>query len=195
MAQSEFAPLVEAMLTQTKPWTAQLALDLLPPNNGPKVEIFRGSVIGTPPAGCNHQAAERELAYVLHRAARRAGMWAYPECNVVSGDDLFIPDFVVLRRSGGDRTYMPIADAVLLGEIVSRDRKKDIIDRPREYARAGVPFYLRIDFRDRVPSLVLGELADGGYRPVVTAAAGEVFSMKEPFEFAIEPEALLDEEA
>ncbi len=194
MAQSAYAPLIDALLTQPEPWTAQLALDLLPHENGPKVEIFRGSVIVTPHAGYNHQAAERELAYLLHRAARRADMWAYPECDVVSGDDLFIPDFAVLRRSGGDRTYVPITDAVLLGEIVSCNRKKDIIDRPREYARAGVPFYLRIDFRDRVPSLVLSELADGGYRLVMAAAAGITFTMREPFEFTIEPEALLDEE-
>jgi hypothetical protein len=53
----------------------------------------------------------------------------------------------------------------------------------------------RIDFRERMPSLVLGELTDGEYRPVVTAAAEQIFSTSEPFEFAIEPEALLDEKA
>jgi Uma2 family endonuclease len=195
MAQSTHAPLLDALWTLNQPWTAQLALDLLPENNGPKVEVFRGSVIVTPHAGFDHQAAERELPFLLHRAARRAGLWAYPECNIVSGDDLFIPDFAVLRRSGGGKTYMSIADAVLLGEIVSRgNRRKDIIDRPREYATAGVPFYLRVDFRNRIPALVLHELVDGEYQPVVAAAAGGTFVIKEPFEFSIAPEDLLDEE-
>lgn len=193
MAQSQFTPLVDAILTQTKPWTAQLALDLLPPNNGPKVEIFRGSVIVTPNPGYDHQTAERELGYLMHRAARRAGLWTYPESNIVAGDDLFIPDFAVLRRSGAGHTYMPIADAVLLGEIVSRDRKKDVIDRPRQYARGGVPFYLLVDFRDRLPMLTLSTLVDGAYQPVVTATAGEMFRMAEPFAFEIDPAALLDE--
>lgn len=195
MAQSQFTPLIDAIMTQTKPWTAQLALDLLPPNNGPKVEIFRGSVIVTPDPGYDHQTAELELTYMLRRAARQAGMWAYLDCNVVSGDDLFIPDFAVHRRSAAGQTYMPIADAVLVGEIVWRDRKKDVIDRPRQYARGGVPFYLLVDFRDRVPSLVLSELVDGAYRPVVTATAGEMFRMAEPFAFEIDPAALLDDEA
>jgi hypothetical protein len=90
---------------------------------------------------------------------------------------------------------MEIADAVLLGEIVSRgNRRKDIIDRPREYAAAGVPFYLRVDFRNRVPALILHELVDAEYQPVVAAAAGGIFAMKDPFEFSIDPRGLLDEE-
>ncbi|MFC0530231.1 hypothetical protein [Phytohabitans kaempferiae] len=62
-----------------RPWTAQLAMELLPGNNGPKIEVFRGSVVVTPHAGFDHQAIERELAYPLHRAARRAGLWCYAE--------------------------------------------------------------------------------------------------------------------
>ncbi|MFI7600729.1 Uma2 family endonuclease [Actinoplanes sp. NPDC049681] len=140
-------------------------------------------------------AAERQLAFLLHRSAREAGMWAYPGVTIVSGDDLFIPDFVVLRRSGGGKTVMPIAEAVLMGEIVSgSNRRKDIIDRPREYAAAGVPFFLRVDFRNRIPSLVLHELVDGEYLPVVAAAAGGTFAMRQPFEFSIDPADLLDEE-
>jgi hypothetical protein len=178
-----------------QPWTAQLALDLLPENNGPKVEVFRRSVVVTPHAGFDHRVAARQLAYLLHQAARRAGMWGYPEVNISFGEDLFIPDFGVLRRSGGGKTTMPITDAVLIGEIVSRhNRRKDIIDRPREYAAAGVPFFLRVDFRDRVPSLVLHELVDGECQPVMAATAGSTFAMADPFEFFLEPAELLDEE-
>jgi Uma2 family endonuclease len=167
----------------------------LPPNHGPKVEVLGGSVVVTPHAGYDHQSAERQLGYLLHLAARRAGMWAYPEANIVSGDDLFIPDFVVLRRSGAGRTTMPISDVELVGEIVSRStRRKDVIDRPREYAESGVPYFLRVDFRNRVPAMLLHELVDGEYRPIVAAAAGGVFSMAKPFPFEIDPADLLDEE-
>ena len=125
----------------------------------------------------------------------RAGLWAYPEINIVSGTDLFIPDIAVLRSSGAGRVAMGIADAVLLGEIVSSgNRRKDVIDRPREYAAAGVPFFLRVDLRNRVPALALYELVDGEYRPVAAAAAGTTFVMKEPFEFSIDPADLLDDE-
>ncbi|MEO3744766.1 Uma2 family endonuclease [Plantactinospora sp. B5E13] len=198
MAQAPFAsePSFDVLRWRDEPWTAQLALDLLPETNGPKVEVLSGSVIVTPHAGIDHQSVERELPYLVHRAARRAGFWAYPEINVVSGDDLFIPDLVVLRRSGGGRSAVPIAEAVLLGEIVSPgNRRKDIIDRPREYVAAGVPFFLRVDLRNRVPSIALFELADGEYRPVAAAAAGSVFEMRQPFPFSVDPADLLDEEA
>ncbi|MEV6595267.1 Uma2 family endonuclease [Actinoplanes sp. NPDC051346] len=195
MAMPAREPSFDILGTLNQPWTAQLALDLLPDHSGPKVEVVRGSVIVTPHAGFDHQAAERQLSFPLHQAARKAGMWAYPEVNIVSGEDLFIPDFVVLRRSGGGKTFMPIGDAVLIGEIVSRgNRRKDVIERPREYAAAGVPFFLRVDFRNRIPSLVLHELSDGKYQPVVAAAAGGTFAMQQPFDFSIDPEDLLDEE-
>lgn len=178
-----------------QPWTAQLALDLLPDNNGPKVEVFRGSVVVTPHAVFDHQEIELELAHLMKRAARRAGLWLYHEVNIVSGDDLFIPDIVVLRSSGAGKVSVNIAEAVLLGEIVSAgNRRKDVIDRPREYAAAGVPWYMRIDFRNRVPAIALFTLEDGEYRPTVTAAAGTTFVMKEPFEFEIDPADLVEEE-
>jgi len=90
---------------------------------------------------------------------------------------------------------MPITDAVLLGEIVSPNkRRKDVIDRPWEYAAAGVPWYLRADFRNRVPALSLHKLVDGEYQPVVVAAAGTAFEMTEPFSFAIDPAELLPDD-
>lgn len=65
----------------------------------------------------------------------------------------------------------------------------------REYAAAGVPFFLRVDLRNRVPTIALFELAEGEYRPVAAAAAGTRFVMREPFEFTVDPADLLGEEA
>ena len=193
-ADSPSEPSFSLLGTIDQPWTAQMAIDLLPENNGPKVEVFGGSVLVSPHAGLDHQAAERQLSFLLHQAARSAGMWAYPEANVISGDDLFIPDFVVVRRSGGGRVSVSISDVEVIGEIVSGgSRRKDLIDRPREYAAGGVPFFLRADFRNRVPALTLLELVDGEYRPIVAAAAGATFTMTRPFPFQIDPADLLDE--
>ncbi|GAA2716661.1 Uma2 family endonuclease [Micromonospora olivasterospora] len=205
MAQAAFAPEPAPQPTEPsfdvlrwhdEPWTARLALELLPETNGPKVEVLSGSVIVTPHAGVDHQSVERELPYLLHRAARRAGLWVYPEINLICGKDLFIPDIAVLRASGGGRSVVDVSQVVLLGEIVSPgNRRKDVIDRPREYAAAGVPFFLRVDLRNRVPTLALFELVEGEYRPLAAAAAGTTFVMTRPFEFSVDPADLLDEEA
>ncbi|MGW5581288.1 Uma2 family endonuclease [Micromonospora chokoriensis] len=176
-------------------WTARAALDLLPENNGPRVEVLRGCVVVTPSPDLGRRTVLRELGYLLKQAARRVDMWLYREVNVVSRDDLFIPDIAVLKIPGGGRTTMDVAHAVLLGEIVSSgNRPKGVIERPREYAAVGVPFFLRVDLRSRVPTMALFELSDGEYRPLATAAAGSTFAMREPFEFSIDPAELLDEE-
>jgi Uma2 family endonuclease len=186
--------LTEAILTPVDEWTADVAMKLLPETNGPKVEIFRGRAIMSPHAGVDHQTIGRQLAYPLHRAARRAGFWAYPEINVIDGDDLYIPDVSVFRKSGAGQLAMDIADALMLVEIVSAsNRRRDVIDRPRAYAAAKVPWFMRIEFRKRVPSIVLHELIDGEYQPVLACAAGTTFAMTEPFPFSIDPAALLDD--
>ncbi|MBU8859430.1 MULTISPECIES: Uma2 family endonuclease [unclassified Micromonospora] len=119
-----------------------------------------------------------------------------PGINLVSGKDLFIPDIAVLRSSGRGRSAADIGQAVLLGEILSPgNRRKGVIDRPQEYAAAGVPYFLRVDLRNRVPALALDGLVEGEYRPLAAAAAGTTFVMREPFEFSVDPADLLDEEA
>jgi hypothetical protein len=142
----------------------------------------------------DHQAIERQLSYLLHQAARKVGFWVYPEVNVLYEEELFIPGLSVVRTSGAGRSTMDIADAVMLVEIVSREhRRKDVIDRPAVYAEAGVPWFMRIEFRRRIPTIVLYELADGAYRPALACAAGTVFEMTEPFPFSIDPAELLDD--
>jgi Uma2 family endonuclease len=163
-------------LTPVDHWTGELAMKLLPQTNGPKVEVFRGSVIASPHASVDRQIIAAELIARLRRAAKQAGFWAYPEVNVLHGEELYIPDISVFRKSGAGQASMDIADAVLLVEIVSNEhRRKAVIHRPKVYAEAGVPWYMRVEFRRRVPTVVLSELVDGECRTVVAAAAGSTF--------------------
>ncbi|GAB7050652.1 Uma2 family endonuclease [Catenuloplanes indicus] len=194
IAETPAGPSFQWLGIRDEPWTPQLAFELLPETNGPRVEVFRGSVVVSPHAGVDHQSIEFNLASLLKPPARRAGCFLYHEINVVSGDDLFIPDLVILRESGAGRTSVAIETVMLLGEIVSAgNRRKDVIDRPKEYAAAGVPFFLRVDFRNRVPAITLFALEDGEYQPLVAAAAGTMFVMKEPFAVEFDPAELLDE--
>jgi Putative restriction endonuclease len=200
MAQPEREDLPEDLtyaggfLTPVDRWTGELAMKLLPQTNGPKVEIFRGSVIVSPHAGVDHQIVAANLIAVLRPAARQAGFRAYPEINVMVGDELYIPDLSVFRKSGAGQASMDIADAVMLVEIVSNQhRRKDVIDRPMVYAEAGVPWFMRVEFIRRIPTVVLQELIEGEYRTVLACAAGAKFAMVEPFPFSIDPGDLLDD--
>jgi Uma2 family endonuclease len=194
MAAPAREPSFDALSMLDQPWTAELALAILPETNGPKIEVIEGSLVLTPHADVDHQDVEFHLCVQMTDGARAAGLWVYHEINVTSGDDLFIPDISVFRSPGGGRKAMPISEAVLLCEIVSRgSRRKDLLDKPRAYATAGVPWYLRVEFRDRVPTLVLHRLANGAYEPVATGSGH--FTMNEPFALSVDPAALVGPEA
>jgi hypothetical protein len=176
------------------PWTADVALELLPETNGPHVEIFHGSMVVSPHASVDHQIITANLRAMLRPATRAVGLFVYQEINIRSMDDLFIPDVAVMRRSGAGQKSMDIADAVMLVEIVSdSNRKKDVIERPPVYAEAGVPWFMRVEFRGRVPGIMLFELVDREYKPLLGTAGGTPFVMDEPFSFTIDPADLLDE--
>ncbi|GIE93604.1 hypothetical protein [Paractinoplanes rishiriensis] len=66
----------------------------------------------------------------------------------------------------------------------------------RQYGKVGGrrAFFLRVEFRNRVPAMVLHELVDSEYQPVVAAAAGGMFRMTQPFAFEIDPAGPLDDE-
>jgi Uma2 family endonuclease len=181
-------------LTPLDRWTAEKALELLPETNGPRIEVFGGSVIVSPHAGVDHQIIAAELLMRLRPAARQSGLWAYPEVNIIDGDELYIPDISVFRKSGAGRSSLDIADALMLVEIVSDgNRRKDVLDRPKIYAEAKVPWFLRVEFRRRVPTILLQELVDGQYQPVLACAAGTTFAMTEPFAFSVDPGELLED--
>jgi hypothetical protein len=61
------------------------------------------------------------------------------------------------------------------------------------YAEAGVRWFMRVEFRRRIPTVVLQELVDGEYRTAVACAAGSTFAMAEPFPFSLDPGELLED--
>lgn len=121
-------------------------------------------------------------------------MFPYQEINIKSSNDLYIPDLAVLSQSAAGQSAALIEHAVLLVEIVSdSNRRKDVIDRPRVYAEAGVAWFMRVEFRRRVPAIMLFELVDQEYKPLVGTAGGSTFTMDEPFPYSVDPATLLDE--
>jgi hypothetical protein len=175
------------------PWTAQRALAELPVTSIVTIEVYDGSLVVSPRPGMNHQAAVRELCSRLHQAARLVGFGAYPEINLVLGEDLTEPDVTVVNCPGSGKTWVDTSDVVLVAEVMSRYHKHlDRFVRPRRYAAAGILYFMRVEFRNGVPVVLLHELADGKYRPIVVAPGGTMFRMTEPFPFEMDPADLLD---
>ncbi|MEV6813166.1 hypothetical protein [Micromonospora sp. NPDC051296] len=96
------APFFDVLTAFDVSWTASAALNLLPENAGPRIEVSRGCVVVTAGGGADRRTVQRELGHRFRQAARAAGLWAYHSVNLVSGDDLFIPDPAVLRTLVGE---------------------------------------------------------------------------------------------
>lgn len=169
-------------------WTAQRALAELPETPEMIVEVFAGSLLVSPRPSRRHQRALRELAYLLNRAARGAGFEALPEINLVVQDELASPDILVVTDPGTAGVWTGVDRALLAVEIMSpSDRQPRRVLHHGLYATGGIPWFLKVEFADDGPVMTLSRLIAGGYEPVVTAAAGETFTMAEPFAFSIDP--------
>jgi hypothetical protein len=71
-------------------------------------------------------------------------------------------------------------------------KRRDRIERPDVYARSGVPYFMRVEFRGEDPVIFLHELTGKQeYRPIAVAAAGTRFAMREPFSFDTDPADLV----
>jgi len=176
------------MLVTGGTWTAQRALAELPETPEMIVEVFAGSLLVSPRPSRRHQRALRELAYLLNRSARASGFEALPEINLVVQDELASPDILVVTDPGGVGVWTGIERALLAVEIMSpSDRQPRRVLHHGLYAAGGIPWFLKVEFADQGPTMTLCRLVAGQYEPVVTAAAGEPFTMTEPFAFSIDP--------
>ncbi len=104
------------------------------------------------------------------------------------------PDALVLR-SPVDLThhYYTPDQVVIAVEIVSpTTRRRDRMEKPLLYARAGIPHYWRVDLDEQeAPTLVLCKLAGAAYRMVETVPAGESVLIEVPFRVELRPAELV----
>lgn len=115
-----------------------------------------------------------------HQLAEQAppGVAAVREMTIRLGTNSRVADIVLLRTDGAsrdDRIGCEAADVLLAVEVVSPDsRRRDRIDKPREYAAAGIAAYWLLE-PDPAMELHTFVLDGGVYRPdTVLSGVGQV---------------------
>lgn len=180
------------VVAHTGPWTVQDVLTL--PEDGQRHEVIDGSLILSPAPGIGHQQSSRRLANALESAAP-AGFEVGEAVNVQIGPgDLLIPDVVVLRDAGHADKLVDVSQVVLVAEVVSPSSVRyDRFLKPKVYADAGVPVYLRVELEpgDVTVAAYLLDQTRSEYREVAAATAGDVLRLDSPFPIALDPAALL----
>ncbi|MGH8908999.1 MAG: Uma2 family endonuclease, partial [Egibacteraceae bacterium] len=151
-----------------------------------------GGLLMSPSAGSSHQGLSSHLCHALWSAAPEE-LEVFEAVNVrVAPGKILIPDLaVVTNTSGRDVKVFEPAQVALVVEISGADNvAMDRAVKPELYARAGIPYYLRVELGRGAPSAAAYALRDGAYALTHTCLPGEPLRLTEPFKVDIDLAAL-----
>jgi Uma2 family endonuclease len=125
-----------------------------------------------PPPGYAHAIiATRLMGWLLaagipaERIAQGVGLRITSRAG---GEGGRIPDLIVWSAEQADGVWLPVADVLLVVEIVSPGSEGvDLVTKRREYADAGIPQYWTVD-QDAPQTVTMHRLHGDGYRPQAT---------------------------
>ena len=177
-------------------WTTELAEHHLPIQGAPRVkyECLDGYLVMSPYEGSPNGYGMAELIVLLRDPARKAGRRVYPTVNVGFSPQRWIqPDLTILKEPIKGLTWVP-ADLVLMPvEFVSASsRRRDRIDKPAECARAGIPYFMRVEFDNDVVKIDLLQLNGDHYEHLAVGRSGRLFETDLPFPMSFDPAELLE---
>ncbi|MGY0236919.1 Uma2 family endonuclease [Longispora urticae] len=171
-----------------QPWTEESYFALGETLN--RIELFDGSLIGSPSASRVHQAISRRLANHLETAVA-AEFEVNEAINLrLRQDRICIPDVVVIDDVPADPVE---AEHVrFVAEIVSPGNPgNDRVVKFHVYAQAGIPWYLLVETEGGDLVLKLYRLESGAYTEHAVAKGDESLRITEPFTVDLCPNSLL----
>lgn len=186
-------------LPRSDHWTAA-DLDQMP-DDGLRYEVLNGQLVVNAAPKPMHQWLIKRLTQALD-AVVPDDRKVLDGVGVLIGDDEPIPDLMVV--AGSIDWYgrgVPVSQVELAVEVVSKSTTlQDRMVKPVLYARAGIPTYWRFEINafkgrladEQLPVLFAYALGpDGEYEQTHRASAGNLVTLRSPFEFTLDPGALL----
>lgn len=172
---------LEAVFTHGGSWTEDDYTAL--PETPARIELVDGVLVVSPLSAPPHQRLTRRFGNLIEDTCPNRDWEVFDGLNVrLRPGHIRIPDIVV-TRSGVTPLYVPAADVLLVGEVTSPGNfRQDRIVKHRDYASAGIPFYVRIDLDLGIDELTASayELVDGAYCQYATAVDG-VLRLEHPW--------------
>ncbi len=160
-------PITEPHLVRVAGWTLERYLQEAPENAF--WEFVRGEVIMHSPVRAEHQRVVRFLTFLLQGYCTKRALG----CEVLNGpagvrlapEVIREPDIFVLAAEAVEKAQgFPVeARPLLVVEVVSPStRTLDLVEKPYDYAHAGIPEYWVVDRERR--HFYFHVLSDAGYR-------------------------------
>ncbi|MEU7002101.1 Uma2 family endonuclease [Nonomuraea sp. NPDC046570] len=162
-----------------------------------RAEIINGRLIVSPLGTPEHQDMACTLYFVLRPHAMDNGWKAYAGLDICADGsrDPYAPDFAMCPPDAprwGDREIYA-SGLVMVGEVVSKgsaDTDRD--EKPRVYARAGIPVFLLIDpIAEPATVTVYSEPADDVYAASSTVSIGKEIHLPDPVDFTLDTSVFL----
>jgi len=176
----------DTLVGHVGPWTEQDYLAL--PESRSRIELLDGTLLVSPAPAGPHQRIARRVSFALETAAP-AGLEVLDAINVRVGPTrILIPDIVVLRKAGLDKTVYDAADTLMVVEVASPSRPSiDRITKPAVYCKAGIPHYLLVESNDGAVSATAYALTPAGVY-IENARSDEhcVLHLLQPFRLSID---------
>lgn len=164
-------------------FTIEDVLDL--PSDAPRVELVDGRMLPLPSPRIDHQEVASLLWLWFRTHASRDRWRAIQAVGIaVSADHTFEPDVLLLDADvDPGRHFVSPEQVALAVEIVSPGtRRRDRIEKPADYAAAGIRHYWRIELN---PLHVYAyQLGPSGHYELV-ADSDTVLELAEPFPVAL----------
>jgi Uma2 family endonuclease len=162
----------------------------LPPSRQ-RVELIDGSFVVSPSPATDHQIGAQRCVRILLDAA--PDDLEVVECaGICCGTDVLIPDIVVAGAKVllAPTTLLDPEHVRAVVEIVSPgNRQRDYGPKPKIYAMAGIPVFIRVQVSGRnAPRVEAFTLTRRGrYEAAGSGSAGEVVRLTEPFAVSFDP--------
>lgn len=171
------------------PWTEEDFLAL--PVDNRRIELLDGALLVSPLARGGHQRMFGRLWAAVDAAAPE-GLEVLPPVNVrVAVGRILIPDLVVINEPGLDVVAYDARFVVMVVEITGKGNPAmDRAIKPALYARAGIPYYLRIELRGGNPVGFFYRLVRRRYVEVARSEPGQPLVLTEPFAVTLDLAAL-----
>lgn len=134
-----------------------------------RIELIDGLIVDMSPKGRAHENAIAWLARTLITATDPAVFDVRIASPLTLGASEPEPDIAVIAAAA-PRPHHP-STASLVIEVASSSQQRDLVEKPRVYAAAGVPDYWVIDL-DARRAVVHGDLAADAYRHVQAMPEG-----------------------
>ncbi|MEV6843413.1 Uma2 family endonuclease [Actinoplanes sp. NPDC051411] len=153
------------------------------PDDAPRVELSDGVMILVPSPTHDHQDITGLLWHWLRRNVPDGLRASLSTGVALSLDTTYEPDVLLVNAEVARNRHYTIADqVVLVVEVVSPStRKRDRLEKPADYAAAGIPHFWRIE---QNPLHVFAyDLVAGGYELVADSA--EELVLTKPFEIKL----------